>query len=114
MPLVPGTFFYGLPLDAMSFEGQSNLPLPASAYQNHGMGGAILDSGTNILLLPENVFAALQTAFQSVCTGATCMAKKQLKHKSVTCLLCRYDWKFSVEWFLSQRYQCSNICFSHH
>mmetsp|Transcript_43152 Transcript_43152/g.106013 ORF Transcript_43152/g.106013 Transcript_43152/m.106013 type:complete len:436 (-) Transcript_43152:69-1376(-) len=71
MPLIQSDSFV-LPLNAMSVGTHSDgttLPLPASAYQNGYLGGAILDSGTNILLVPSPVYDALHAAYSKQCAG---------------------------------------------
>jgi len=67
MPM-PSSMFYLLPMTGFAIQGHQ-LPLPASAFQNDGMGGAILDSGTNILLLPDDVFRSFQTVFTKNCNS---------------------------------------------
>jgi len=48
--------------------GGVSLGLPSSSYSEVPEGGCIVDSGTNILLFPDEVFRALKRSFTKRCT----------------------------------------------
>jgi len=48
--------------------GGVSIGLPSSSYQEVPEGGCIVDSGTNILLFPDEVFRALKRSFTKKCS----------------------------------------------
>ncbi|PRP79145.1 aspartic proteinase-like protein 2 isoform 2 [Planoprotostelium fungivorum] len=68
IPLIPNEAFV-IELDDVKIGGVS-IGLPESSYQDVPAGGCIVDSGTNILLFPDDVFNAVKQTFLNKCNKA--------------------------------------------
>jgi len=62
-PIVPGEGFYSINMTDILVDGKS-IGQPYSSYSSN----AIVDSGTNILLLPDELYGPLDSTFQSLCS----------------------------------------------
>lgn len=73
MPLARGGM-YELPLNEIAVTGQAALDVPRESLRNGGasVNGAILDSGTNILLVPSDVYGELQRGMTAACANKEC------------------------------------------
>jgi hypothetical protein len=47
--------------------GGVSIGLPSYTYSNNEMGGCVVDSGTNILLVPNSIFTGIQQTLASFC-----------------------------------------------
>ena len=57
--------YYVLALSDVQIEGKS-IGLSSSVYLDNGFGGCVLDSGTNVILFPEQVYSAFKSTFQNL------------------------------------------------
>lgn len=62
-----GTSLYTVNLNDIHV-GAKSIGVPPIIYNNPAYDGTVIDSGTNVLLLPSVAFTALKTTFRSMCT----------------------------------------------
>jgi hypothetical protein len=69
VPLRNKYYFYTLDMTDVQIGGTS-IGLSPAVYSENGFGGCVLDSGTNVILFPEQIYLAFQKTFQNaLCPG---------------------------------------------
>jgi hypothetical protein len=83
-PLVQnGVGLYTIGMVDLQVAGVGSVGLPPSAYQDNDFGGCVVDSGTNVLLLPQPIYQALTKAAYRACALGT-YAQPHVCNRSVS------------------------------